>query len=79
LSMLHRHILAGRVEMKVGFRILKNVGRKSFVNCRFVGARYKDYPNIMWVVGGDYTPSWFERWTVDELAEGIREGGAINS
>ena len=59
------------------FRILKKCGPEKLRQYgRFVGARYKDYPNIMWVVGGDYTPSWFERWTVDELAEGIREGGA---
>jgi hypothetical protein len=27
-------------------------------------------------MGGDYTPSWWNRWTVDELAEGIRDSGA---
>jgi hypothetical protein len=43
---------------------------------RFVGNRYKHCGNIVWVVGGDFTPPWNYRWSVDALAEGIREGGA---
>jgi hypothetical protein len=43
---------------------------------RFVGSRYKTYSNIVWVLGGDFTPPRQYQWSVDALAEGIREGGA---
>jgi hypothetical protein len=43
---------------------------------RFVARRFKDLPNIVWMLGGDYAfPSEF-RWLGDELAAGLREGGA---
>ena len=40
---------------------------------RFVGKRFKDLPNIVWMLGGDYTPEKPDRWTVTELAAAIRE------
>ena len=40
---------------------------------RFVGQRFRDLPNIVWVLGGDYAPAAADRWTVAEVAEGIRE------
>jgi hypothetical protein len=40
---------------------------------RFVGRQFKDLPNIVWLLGGDFTPPPAERWTVTELAEGIRD------
>ncbi len=40
---------------------------------RFVGKRFKDLPNIVWVMGGDFTPKKDDQWTVAEVAEGIRE------
>lgn len=43
---------------------------------RYLGRRYKSFPNIVWVMGGDFTPPRPYRWSVDALAEGIREGGA---
>jgi hypothetical protein len=43
---------------------------------RFLGSRYKTYSNIVWVVGGDFTPPQHDQWTVDVLAEGIRKGGS---
>jgi hypothetical protein len=43
---------------------------------RFVGRRYQSFPNIVWVMGGDFTPPQPDRWSVDALAAGIREGGA---
>ena len=39
----------------------------------FVGDRFKDLTNIVWVVGGDYTPAEADRWTASEIAEGILE------
>ncbi len=40
---------------------------------RFVGERFRDLPNIVWMVGGDYTPARADQWTVTEVAEGIHE------
>jgi len=39
----------------------------------FVGRRFKDLPNIVWILGGDYTPAQPDQWTVTELAAAIRE------
>jgi hypothetical protein len=54
---------------RAGAETLRNYGR-------FIGSRYKSFPNIVWVMGGDFTPPRIYRWSVDALAEGIREGGA---
>ena len=43
---------------------------------RFVGERFKDLPNLVWMMGGDYALPANERWTGNELAAGLREGGA---
>jgi hypothetical protein len=40
---------------------------------RFVGEQFKDLPNIVWVMGGDFTPGEVDRWTVTEIVSGIRE------
>jgi hypothetical protein len=40
---------------------------------RFVGERFKDLPNIVWLLGGDFTPRKEDQWTVTEVAQGIRE------
>lgn len=40
---------------------------------RYVGRKFRNLPNVVWVPGGDYTPPAAEQWTVDEVAEGIRE------
>ena len=40
---------------------------------RFLGERFRDLPNIVWVMGGDFAPPEEDRWTVTEIAEGIRE------
>jgi hypothetical protein len=42
----------------------------------FVGARFKDLHNIVWMLGGDYALSPAERWVADDLAAGLVEGGA---
>jgi hypothetical protein len=55
------------------FREMKASGRAALRSYgRFVGKRFKDLPNIVWVLGGDFTPSSADRWTVTEVAEGIR-------
>ncbi|MBX9627806.1 MAG: DUF4038 domain-containing protein [Gemmataceae bacterium] len=43
---------------------------------KFVGGRFKDLPNVVWVIGGDYALPEAERWAGEELARGIRDGGA---
>ncbi len=43
---------------------------------RFVGDRFKDLPNIVWMLGGDYAFPPSLRWLGDQLAAGLREGGA---
>jgi hypothetical protein len=40
---------------------------------RFVGRRFKDLPNIVWLLGGDYTPQPADRWTVSDLAASIHD------
>jgi hypothetical protein len=40
---------------------------------RWLGARYKDAPNVVWVNGGDRTPTGFEE-VFREIARGLREG-----
>ena len=40
---------------------------------RFVGHRFKNSPNLIWLLGGDYTPPPEDRWTVTALAESILE------
>ncbi len=40
---------------------------------RWLGARYKNAPNVIWVNGGDRTPTGFED-VFRELARGLREG-----
>jgi hypothetical protein len=39
---------------------------------QFIGKRFRDLPNIVWVLGGDFTPPPADQWTVHEVAEGIR-------
>jgi hypothetical protein len=40
---------------------------------RYVGRRFRKHTNLIWIVGGDFTPDREQQWTVDELAAGIRE------
>lgn len=44
---------------------------------RFVGERFRDLPNLVWMPGGDYALPEEARWTGQELALGLREGGAL--
>ena len=56
------------------FKEIKAGGRKKLrAYGRFVGKRFKDLPNIVWMLGGDYTPAESDQWTVTELAAAIRE------
>ncbi len=56
------------------FREMKSSGKESLRKYgRFVGKRFKDLPNIVWVMGGDFTPKKEDQWVVAEVAEGICE------
>lgn len=39
---------------------------------RFVGTRYRRFPNVLWVQGGDFDPPAEDRALVDAVADGIR-------
>ena len=39
---------------------------------RYVGTRYKRFPNVIWVQSGDFTPPAHEHGLMDAVAEGIR-------
>lgn len=59
------------------FKEIKTAGPSALRSYgRFVGERFKDLPNLVWMMGGDYAMPPAERWTGNELAAGLREGGA---
>jgi hypothetical protein len=61
------------------FREIKAGGREKLCAYgRFVGKRFKDLPNIVWMLGGDYTPEAPDQWVVNELAEAIREEDPVH-
>lgn len=59
------------------FREVKAAGPEALRRYgQFVGRRFKDFGNLVWMPGGDYRMPLEERWAGDELARGIREGGS---
>lgn len=50
----------------------KNGPEKSLAWGRFVGARYRSFDNIVWIIGGDRNPA-SARKEVDAVAKGIKE------
>jgi len=56
------------------FREMKAGGKEKLRSYgKYVGRRFRDLPNIVWLLGGDYSPPENDRWTVIELATAIRE------
>ena len=45
---------------------------------RYVGKRFRNHPNLIWVVGGDFTPPPDQRWTVEQVAAGIRDEDPVH-
>lgn len=43
---------------------------------RYLGERFKDLSNIVWMPGGDYALPESDRWAGEEVASGLRDGGA---
>jgi uncharacterized protein DUF4038 len=59
------------------FKEINAAGQDALRNYgRFVGERFKDLPNIVWMLGGDFAFPPSHRWLGDVLAAGLREGGA---
>jgi hypothetical protein len=59
------------------FKEIKAAGRDALRQYgRFIGERFKDLPNVVWMMGGDYALPPSERWAGDALAAGLRDGGA---
>ncbi len=55
------------------FREIKAGGREKLrAYGKFLGERFRDLPNLVWMLGGDYTPEKSDQWTVTDLAEAIR-------
>ena len=42
----------------------------------FLGARFEDCPNVVWMIGGDFKLPEEHHWAINVLAEAIRTGGA---
>lgn len=45
---------------------------------RFIAERFRDLPNIVWMVGGDFTPPPETLWTVTDLAATLRETDSVH-
>jgi hypothetical protein len=45
---------------------------------RFVAEQFADLPNIVWVMGGDFTPMPADQWTAAALAEAIRRIDSVH-
>jgi len=45
---------------------------------RYVGERFRDHPNLIWAIGGDFNPPDEQRWVANELAAGIRDEDSIH-
>ena len=55
------------------FREIKAGGREKLrAYGTYIGKRFKDLPNIVWMLGGDYTPDAPDQWVVNDLARAIR-------
>ena len=46
-------------------------GSERYAYGRFVGERFKDLPNIVWMLGGDYAFPPSHRWLGDAARRGI--------
>ena len=56
------------------FREIKAGGKEKLrAYGKYVGKRFKDLPNIVWMLGGDYTPDPSDQWVVNDLAAAMRE------
>jgi len=58
--------------------MLQNGPEKIRAYGRYVGERFRDHLNLIWIMGGDFNPPLENRWVVNELAAGIREEDSIH-
>ena len=67
----HRWVLPGSHPLENEKPVIDKEG--AFIFGKFLGERYKDAPNILWVLGGDWPAGpQIEVW--DALAKGLEEG-----
>jgi hypothetical protein len=56
------------------FKEMKACGReKVLAYARFVAGRFRDLPNVVWVVGGDFTPPAADLWTATDVGRALHE------
>jgi len=58
--------------------MLRNGPEKVRAYGRYVGKRFRDHPNLIWALGGDFTPPPNQRWTVEQVAAGIRDEDTVH-
>jgi hypothetical protein len=59
------------------FKEIKKAGPDAlYAYGKSVGERFKDLPNIVWMVGGDDALAPQDRWAAEQLVWGLRDGGA---
>jgi hypothetical protein len=59
------------------FKEIKKDGPEAlYAYGKFVGERFRDLSNIVWMVGGDYALAPQDRWAAEQLVWGLRDGGA---
>lgn len=59
------------------FKEVKKAGPEAlYAYGKFVGERFRDLSNIVWMVGGDYALAPQDRWAAEQLVWGLRDGGA---
>jgi len=59
------------------FKEIKKAGPEAlYAYGKFVGERFRDLSNIVWMVGGDDALAPQDRWAAEQLVWGLRDGGA---
>jgi hypothetical protein len=59
------------------FKEIKKAGPDAlYAYGKFVGERFRDLSNIVWMVGGDFALAPQDRWAAEQLVWGLRDGGA---
>jgi hypothetical protein len=59
------------------FKEIKKAGPQALYSYgKFVGERFRDLPNVVWMVGGDDALAPQDRWAGEQLVWGLRDGGA---
>jgi hypothetical protein len=61
------------------FQEMKAGGPEKLVGYgKYVGRRFNDLPNIVWLTAGDFVPKPEDQWTVNRLAEGLQAADPVH-